>query len=325
MNDLHPGDIVLSAVLRLLPSVYGAAQAKTEQRLRAFLKPRLAALQRHENESPEDYRDRLLAAFRGPRWTLVKHSIAADFFQANSRATEYINSNLEQAFMAGFNESAYVLSGMGVDMLPMTVAVVGTLAADGLLKLQKRRMKKGKDTAYNAKRADTAVKNAVLQGLTPEEIPGHASRIMAKHRYEEMVAAARAYIYGASDEGAYYAGIEAEKQGLDVEKTWLAIMDMRVRPSHKHLHGTTVPIDTPFMSYHGPMRFPHDPKGHPAEIYRCRCRMAVHLAGKSPGEYSRRLLPTQTSEYRRWRDAQIRRFGSELELARIHWQRLKAG
>jgi hypothetical protein len=42
------------------------------------------------------------------------------------------------------------------------------------------------------------------------------------------------------------------------------------------------------------------------------------VAGKSPGEYSRFMLPIETIAYRKWRDRQIYELGGELELLKKH-------
>lgn len=320
MNDIHPGDAVLNVILRRLNGLYSGPMTRTEERLGTFLKPKLRALERHKDEPDKAYRTRLLGAFTGPRWLLARRRIAQDFTAANAQATEFVNNGLAEAFADGMNESVYSLALTGVDAWPITTAIVTSLIAAKIFTLNKRKLKKGKDTAYNEQRLQSTVTSEIIQGTDIKDIPAKVSAHMSRARRNETIAYARAAIYGASDEGSYMAGREAEKQGLEVEKTWLSIMDMNVRPSHKHLHGTTIPLDEKFHGYHGVLRFPHDPEAPPQETYRCRCRMAVHLAGKSPGEYSRKLLPTQTAAYRKWRDRQIRRAGGELELEKIHKQ-----
>ena len=318
MIDVHPGDNALNSVLKALPGVYAPPRRKAEESLRAFLRPKLKALQPHKDESPTKYKLRLIEAFRGPKWAIVRHGIALAFTEANGAATDEINSRLEQAFMDGMNESAYALSLNGVDAWPVTLAVVTGLVMAGLVTLNKRKVKRRRDIAYNDERLQGTVHSAILQGVSVDDLPEHVARTMAKARQNEMISYARASIYGASDSGAFFAGLEAEKAGIEVEKTWLSIMDMRVRPSHKHLHGTTIPLHAVFHGYYGDLRYPHDPQSVPQEIYRCRCRMAVHIAGRSPGEYSQSLLPTQTAAYRKWRDQQIRKAGGELELLKLH-------
>ena len=323
MNETHPGDVVLNAVSRSLSGLYSASEAKIEKAFTAFLRPKLSALQPKDGESEKDYIARFMTVFTGARWTLARRRIARELTSARVTVNERINSSLVEAFAAGMNEAAYTLSLSGCDMLPVTAAVVSALVADRVISLNTTRLKTRMLLKYNEQRTQSAVHAVLAQDIAVSEFPKQAARHVVNARKQEMIASARALIYGASDSGAYYAGIEAQKSGVEIEKTWLSIMDMRVRKSHARLHGTTIPLNEKFHGDYGLLRFPHDPNAVPAEVYNCRCRMAVHPAGKSPGEYSRRLLPSQTAGYREWRERQLRKAENETELARLHALRLR--
>jgi len=314
VNDVHAGDRALNTVLKGLGGAYTAPQKRTEERLRAFLKPKLKALQPRDGESKTRYMQRVMGAFSGPRWVLVRRSIAKDFTGVNADIIGRINDALEQAFVDGFNDAAFFLAKTGVEMWPITLAIVGLLA----ILLNRRKLKKKADIQYNEQRLQSAISGALMRDVRIEGLAKDVAQRMSHARMNEMVSAARVSVYGASDYGAYMAGLEAEKEGIEIEKTWLSIMDLRVRPSHKGLHGDTIPLHKKFHGLYGDLRYPHDPEAPPQEIYRCRCRMVVHIAGRSPGTYSRFLLPWETIEYRKWRDRQILKAGSEIELARLH-------
>lgn len=316
MNDVHAGDRALNPVLKGLTGAYIAPQKRTEERLRAFLKPKLKALQPRDGESKTRYHARVMGAFSGPRWALVRRSIAKDFTDVNADIIGRINDALEQAFVDGFNDAAYFLARSGCEMWPITLAIVGMLA--GVILLNRRRMKKKADIQYNEQRTQSAIAGALARDVAVEDLPKDVSQRMSHARQNEMVSSARVAVYGASDYGAYMAGLEAEKDGIELEKTWLSIMDLRVRPSHKGLHGDTIPLHKKFHGLYGDLRYPHDPDAPPQEICRCRCRMVVHIAGRSPGTYSRFLMPWETTDYRKWRDRQILKAGGEIELARLH-------
>lgn len=320
MNDVHAGDSVLGPILKRLDGLYGGASEVAEKQVKAMLEARERLLQPKKGESLTAYRRRLQTAFAGPKWALARHRIAVAFTDANEDATGIVNDGLVEAFAIGMNEAAYVMSRSGVDTLPITASVVAGLVAAGVIKLNKRRVKRRKDIAYTEQRIQSSVIAAIYQDVTVEDMPKDVSRRVTNGRKNDIKAFAQAAIYGASDTGAYYAGLEAEKSGLELEKTWLGIMDAHIRPSHKHLHGTTIPMHELFHGYNGTLRYPHDPSAPPQETYRCRCRMMVHLKGHAPAISRRMLLPTQTSDYRKWRDKQIRRAGGEVELAKLHRQ-----
>lgn len=314
MIDVHAGERAFNRAVTRFTAIYDAPALRTEELISEFLKPKLDALRPRRNETAKAYKLRFMAVFSGTKWVMARRKIAVAFTDANVQATGHINDVLNEAFADGMNDAAYMLAMSGVEAWPITAAMATQIG----VKLSRRGVKRVKDISYNANRLQTAVHSAVFQGVTVNELPKHVARVMSNVRKSEMTATARASIYGASDFGEYFAGIEAEHSGIDVEKTWLAIMDMHVRPSHKHLHGVTIPLHEKFHGYHGDLRFPHDPLAHPAEIYNCRCRMVVHVAGKVIDMSARRILPTQTAAYRKWRDAQIRKAGGELELLKLH-------
>lgn len=318
MNYAHAGDAALNAVLGGLPGLYRAVASRAEEQLRQFLKPYLSRLKPRDNEKAIAYRQRVSEVFSGREWANVRKRIALDLVEASREANDAINGALATAFAAGLNEAAYTIARGGAEMWPITAAIVGRLVADGVIALNKRKLNRNKETKYSEERVETAVHSAAIRGVAPEKLPKEVAQRLTNGRMNEIISVARAVVYGASDAGAQMAGLEAAHMGIETEKTWLAIMDMRVRTSHKKLHGTTIPIDERFHGFYGTLRFPHDPTATPQETMRCRCRMVVHLKGKAPGKYSQTLLPSQTAAYKKWREAQIRKAGGELELAKIH-------
>lgn len=299
---IHAGDAALNAVLGHFSGIYRPVQAKIAEWVKAYLKsdPRIV--------------------FSGRDWIRLKKRIARELTRANIQATDIINGALEEAFAAGMSEAAYTISR---SMWPITAAAVARLVLDGAIRLNTRTLNRDRDMSYGEDRVDTSAHSAVYTKTRPERMHQVISERIIRIRMNEMSAIARASVYGASDTGAYHAGLEAEKLGIETEKTWLSMMDMRVRASHKFLNRTTVPIDGVFHGYHGDLRYPHDPKAPPEETMRCRCRMVVHQKGEIPEEYTREVIPSETGEYVKWRDAQIRRAGSALELAKRHERMLR--
>jgi len=61
-------------------------------------------------------------------------------------------------------------------------------------------------------------------------------------------------------------------------KTWYTAQDERVRASHAHLHGVTIPVDQPFEAMSGPMMYPGDSSlgAGAADIVNCRCTPLFH-------------------------------------------------
>ena len=234
------------------------------------------------------------AAFLSRKWALIRKRIAKLVHKYNDDAMEEINYLIPYALSEGANQTIYLLHRK------LTPYAQGP---PGNIKLDKKR-----DIQWLEKKIQTiAMSSCIREEFDPTQM---SSDIIAISR-NSMQAAAQASLYGAFDYGAYKAGIDAENNGIAIEKTWLGIMDARIRDSHKHLHNTTIPFDDVFHGLYGDLRFPHDPMAPPVETYRCRCRMVIHLAGK---KYSAGMvLPSQMSEYRKWRDRVIREAGDEVK------------
>ena len=318
MIDLHAGDMVLKALLDALATAYAAPMKRTEGKIRAFLKPLLDALQPRKSESKTAYKRRLMIAFSGAKWSKVRDEIAADFAEAGADFTERVNDALEQAFADGLNDQAYSLHKDGAETWPITAGIVTALVNAGVIVLNRRRVKKRESQRYNRQRTQSAVMGVIARNVKVEDMPKEVSRHIANARQNEMSVYMRIAIYGASDYGAYMAGIEAEELGIDTEKSWLSIMDLRVRLSHSWLHGTTIQIHEKFHGLHGDLMYPHDPNAPLQEICNWRCRMVVHLAGKAPKTSRRLILPFEMLDYLKWRQEQIRKAGGELELEKLH-------
>jgi uncharacterized protein with gpF-like domain len=65
----------------------------------------------------------------------------------------------------------------------------------------------------------------------------------------------------------------AESAGPGVVRTWITRQDDRVRPAHKALHGTTLPVGTPYEINGAQLRYPGDPFAPIGLTVNCRCRL----------------------------------------------------
>ncbi|MFE1206313.1 phage portal protein [Streptomyces sp. NPDC058762] len=65
----------------------------------------------------------------------------------------------------------------------------------------------------------------------------------------------------------------AESAGPGVVRTWITRQDDRVRPAHRALQGTTLPVGTPYEIDGAQLRYPGDPFAPIALTINCRCRL----------------------------------------------------
>lgn len=258
--------------------------------------------------------------FRGLKWLLVRDSIALTVFLANRAAMDIANANAADVMADGATSTAYTFRDE-YDALPYTEQVVEALARDSLLTLPRRTVDKRKDMDWTQRMLQSIISRYDLDDVDPEKLPHQIAHELVQRCQRSMDTSTQALIYGVFDAGMYQAGLGARAAGVDVEKTWLSIMDEHVRDSHRHLHKTTLPMTRLFHGIYGNLRFPHDPNAPAPEIMRCRCRMAIHLKGKAPTAPDR-LTRSEVASYRRWRDKVIDDLGGELALAAAHRRRL---
>ena len=263
--------------------------------------------------------------FAGTQWDYAVHQIAQVLYTADLKAVKVINNQLAEAYAEGSNVTLYQVEkqlGHEIGVLPYTSTVVSALVEAGMLSLNTKNLNKVKDEKWGKTKLYGAVRVAAsIDELQFDNIASFIARRVVNGIEKSMDDAAQVVISGSYDDGIYKAGIEVQNAGVNVDKTWLAIVDAKVRDSHRHLNNTTVPINVPFKSFHGPIRFPHDPNAALEEICGCRCRIAVHLRGEVPKYDKDRILPTEVSEYKQWRDERITELGGEVELIRQHLAR----
>lgn len=262
------------------------------------------------------------AKFDGPQWDSVVRRIIQIVYAANVEAVRVINNQLTEAYAEGSNVTLYEVEkqlGYRTRIPPYTSVVVSALVDAGIIPLNTKSLNKNKDEKWSKIKLYGAVRVArSIDGLQADNLASFVAHRVVNNARKSMDDIARVVICGSYDDGIYKAGAEVQDAGINVDKTWLSIMDMNVRDSHRHLNNTTVPINSSFQSFHGPIRFPHDPEAALEEICGCRCRLAVHLHGKAPKYGKNRILPTETSAYRQWRDSTIAELGGEVELVRWH-------
>jgi hypothetical protein len=66
----------------------------------------------------------------------------------------------------------------------------------------------------------------------------------------------------------------------DIVRFWNTRHDEDVRRTHRKAQGQTQAIGSPFVVGGALLRFPGDPYGPPAEVFRCRCR-AIYRARRT--------------------------------------------
>lgn len=243
---------------------------------------------------PEDkYTEFVLNLFAGAKWKIAKALIVKRFRTLNNESVKKINKVLPEAYLEGANITLWLVDK--------------TISPYTHWKVNKIKVKDD----WIEKRLNNAIKFAAIQQIPLEKLPKTVSLMMDASVARTMEAIKQAAIYCAFDTGAYFAGQDLQAHGHEVEKTWLGIMDSRIRDSHRHLHLQTIPFNAKFHGKDGDLRFPHDPEAPASETFRCRCKMAIHLKGEKFQDWGE-LTPNQVYAYKRWREKAIKEAGERL-------------
>lgn len=227
-----------------------------ERRLFSVVK---AALDRFVNAA----RDKVMAPFRS--WGGMPDPTSV--FQAQDQwNTDTILTTLGQIAMSAWSEAT--------DVPPVSrhAFVVAQLATtqNFLVRIP--------DEVYNLVFAEIA--DGVNGG---ESVPAIAQRVDAvlattgserwSNRARVIAVTETTRAYGA---GTTAAGLEQSRvTGRLLQKRWRTEHDDRVRASHRHVDGMTLPLYQPFPVGDDLLMFPGDPLGSADEVVNCRCDLVI--------------------------------------------------
>lgn len=307
IRSKHPADPIVADTIEGYYDEYLKARDRAQAILHGYLSPRIRKAD-VEHMTDKQKRDYLLSLFTGAAWLMARRRLVKVIVDVDVKATKTINDALPYAASEGWNRTVYDLTaqgGGGHTRGGGSGRLRVRLPDDPPDGIRGKKLNRAKDRRWIETRIQSISVSVVLQNLPIVGIIATIARRIVDSIRKAMDTHAQSTVSQANDTGAYLAGIAAEAAGIDCEKTWLGIMDSRIRDSHRHLHGTTLPMDGIFHGLHGDLRYPHDPDAPMEETINCRCRLAVHLKGKSPGPYSYRLMPDEVAKYQRWRDEQI--------------------
>jgi hypothetical protein len=136
------------------------------------------------------------------------------------------------------------------------------------------------DEAWNRRHINNEIMQAIIQGDSMQQVARRLQSVAAMDN-RAAIRNARTAMTAAENLGRSESARRLRQRGLPVKEVWSATHDSRTRDTHLLLDGTEKNED----GYYGvgilnvPLRFPADPNGEPQEIYNCRCRENVQIAG----------------------------------------------
>lgn len=137
--------------------------------------------------------------------------------------------------------------------------------------------------ALRDKRGDASVRRAIREGnpLPPDKIDWMIERYTAryvKHRAEVIGRTEALRAVNQGNEEAYRQAIDAGTiDAQDLERKWVTRTDGRERETHLFLNEQTRGWGEPWVTIHGPIRYPGDPDAPASETIQCRCTLATRI------------------------------------------------
>lgn len=138
----------------------------------------------------------------------------------------------------------------------------------------KARRRKLRDRRFQAKGKISPAKRKMMVDRYRERLSAHRTASIARDQ-ARAAAAAVEYEHWAERLA------DGDPEARERRKFWVNMRDGKVRDSHVYVeqdYPDGLPLDEPFVTRWGIMRYPHDSQGHPKDRHGCRCRFRIGRA-----------------------------------------------
>lgn len=239
----------------------------------------------------------------------LEQSLAQDLVKADKIANKMISGHKVDIYTLNRNYGEYeVENGTKLDL---GFSLYNTEATERLIKdqpaLLPTQLDEDRDLKWNRQKVSSAITQGILQG---ESIPNVGKRLKTVVGMDKSASIrnARTATTGAENAGRVDSYVEAESKGIELEKEWLATLDMRTRYEHRQLDRQTCPVHEAFEIDGEQIRFPGDPEAPGYLVYNCRCRLVSSIKGIEYKSKRWSRLPEGMS-YEEWKDYKQKRGG----------------
>jgi SPP1 gp7 family putative phage head morphogenesis protein len=226
----------------------------------------------------------------GENWKKRQQYIANQYEHVNEIALAYINGKMPEIYVLNYNYSAEKITSAvkaAITIEPISADVIKAFADKHKTFLPLKTVNHRKYQRWCTQKINSAVLQGIFQG---ESVSTMAKRLESVTRMDKEAALrnARTMVTSAECKGRQDSYEQAAKDGIEIEREWIATNDMRTRHAHAFLNGKTVAVDEPFetplqtgenLFITDRIMYPGDPEAHPANVYNCRCTIAAKVIG----------------------------------------------
>jgi SPP1 gp7 family putative phage head morphogenesis protein len=283
---------------------YKEVKAKTDKFFEKFEKTDKEMSQKVKQGiiSKQDYIEwRKKAMIKGQSLKDLEQSLAQDLVKADKIANKIISGHKIDIYTLNRNYGEYeVENGTKLDL---GFSLYNTEATERLIKdqpaLLPTQLDEDRDLKWNRQKVSSAITQGILQG---ESIPNISKRLRTVVGMDRTASIrnARTATTGAENAGRNDSYAEAESMGIELEKKWEAVLDMRTRSEHRQLDGQTCPIHEKFVVDGDEIEYPGDPAAEGYLVYNCRCQLVAEIKGIAYKDNRWSRLPDGMS-YEEWK------------------------
>ena len=308
-------DIMLAQVESELRREYRRAAKETQKKLNDYLKAfrqkdkeRQAQVARGELTQQEYINWRQGQIIVGRRWEDMLNVLAEDMHSSNQIARSVVYGHLPEVYALNHNYGTFEIEQKA--MIDTSYVLYDRQTVERLIREHPdllpppepnskvaRAIAAGKDIAWNKKKVQSELLQAILQGEAITDIARRMQNV-TNSNYSNSVRYARTMYTGAQNAGRVDAYKRAEKMGIEGEMQWVATLDGRTRHSHRQLDGERIKIGGKFSNG---CRYPGDPQGKPSEVYNCRCTLIEQMVGLEHDFSGRSLAKLDGKSYEEWK------------------------
>lgn len=227
--------------------------------------------------------------FRNEQYKKMVEQMAENYAHANEIALAYINGELPEIYALNYNYIGKDIQNKVSKNIPKAFSkdysftlvdqnTVYLLATKNKSLLPHKKVNIPKDLRWNTKQINAQVMQGILQGESMYKIADRLQTV-TDMTASAAIRNARTMVTSAENAGRMRAMEEADKNGIVVEKRWLAAHDEKTRDWHRALNGVQIPYKEPFENEYGEIMYPGDPHAHPANVYNCRCTLVQEPVG----------------------------------------------
>ena len=214
--------------------------------------------------------------------------LADNLNESNPSLLIFLKEDVEEIFAKMYADTGGYFAKFGYNMAKKPLKAEGEFTAANMLTweqiMTQYAMTQGAQSIVSITETGKALAQKIIQLTTAEALEQGLSindterlieraiknewKIAGKFNAERI---ARTEVLSAANEGSFQGALST---GLDLQKTWLTVMDGRERASHAEVNNTTIDMDKPFQVGGSSLMKPGAKNGRPEDVINCRCGLA---------------------------------------------------